>query len=73
MTVDVFKEWFKQMLDELPPNSVIVMDNATSYHGWKSVKILNSSSKKVEILEWLLNRSINVPVLAIKAELLQLV
>lgn len=48
VTAEVFEEWFKQVLNELPMGSVIVMDNA-SYHSRKSVRISNTNSEKAEI------------------------
>ncbi|XP_054259366.1 uncharacterized protein LOC128984106 [Macrosteles quadrilineatus] len=52
MNAKAFEDWFTGVLHVLPPNSVIVMDNA-SYHSETLYKLLNMSWKKGEIQEWL--------------------
>lgn len=49
MTAELFEKWFEcTLLPKLPPNSVIVLDNA-SYHSRLSEKIPTTSSNKTEI------------------------
>ena len=70
MNASVFEEWFREVLHLLPPNSVVVMDNA-SYHSRLKEQLPNTSWKKARIIEWLTNHGIHVDQSAIKAELLQ--
>lgn len=69
MNADVFEKWFLQVLPLLEPNSVIVLDNA-SYHSRYVEKIPNTSSRKDEIIQWLVARGVNVDQSYLKAELL---
>ena len=56
MTSLRFEEWFrKQLLPNIPPNSVIVMDNA-SYHSVQLEKKPTQAWKKIEIKEWLIKK-----------------
>ncbi|XP_050500852.1 uncharacterized protein LOC126880830 [Diabrotica virgifera virgifera] len=53
MTSSLFKEWFeKKVLPNLPPKSVIVMDNAT-YHSEQIKKIPGVGSTKKQISDFL--------------------
>lgn len=53
MNAEVFENWFKNiLLPKLPPNSVIVMDNA-SYHSEQLDKIPNTTTNKATIQEFL--------------------
>ena len=53
MTGDTFEKWFSDTLvPNLPPNSVIVMDNA-SYHTVRPETIPTSNSRKSTIQDWL--------------------
>ena len=53
MTADLFEKWFsEQLLPNIPPNSVIVLDNA-SYHSRILNKIPNSGTKKEDILNFM--------------------
>lgn len=72
MNGDVFEEYFEQMLDLIPPNSVIVMDNA-SYHSRKIEKIPTNSWRKAEIIEWLVQKNITFEENMVKKELLSIV
>lgn len=48
-TAELFEEWFQNcLLPNIPPNSVIVMDNA-SYHSRQLQKIPGSNNTKLEI------------------------
>ncbi|XP_072400443.1 uncharacterized protein [Diabrotica undecimpunctata] len=61
MTAHLFEKWFKeQLLPNIPPNSVIVMDNA-SYHSRLLRKIPNSSTKKDDIITFLRDKKIRLP------------
>ncbi|XP_074652754.1 uncharacterized protein LOC141907083 [Tubulanus polymorphus] len=53
-----FEKWFEEILvPKLPPNSVIVMDNA-SYHSVRSEKIPTSNSLKEDMQVWLSQKGI---------------
>lgn len=48
-----FEKWIRErVLPNLPPNSVIVMDNAP-YHGEQDDKVPNKSATKKVMIEWL--------------------
>lgn len=54
-----FEEWMlNKVFPNIPPNSVIIMDNA-SYHSVKSEKIPTSNSLKSEMQEWLNKNNIS--------------
>jgi transposase len=72
MTADVFEEYFEQMLDLIPKNSVIVMDNA-SYHSRLAEKLPTTAWKKGEIIEWLDKHAIEYKENSTKKELLPIV
>lgn len=68
-----FMHWLSnKLIPNLPPNGIVVMDNA-SYHSVQINKAPTQSNKKCDIISWL--QSNNVPVTADmrKAELLHLV
>nr|CAI5867612.1 unnamed protein product [Callosobruchus analis] len=71
MTSDVFEEYFSQMIDLLPGNSVIVMDNA-SYHSRFKEPLPNTKWKKQELLDWLISKNIQPQERLLKPELLSL-
>ncbi|MGH9701391.1 MAG: transposase, partial [Candidatus Acidiferrales bacterium] len=61
MTANLFEKWFsEQLLPNIPPNSVIVMDNA-SYHSRILNKIPNQSSKKEDILRFMRKKNMDIP------------
>lgn len=73
MNGDVFEKWFKeQLIPNIPPNSIIVMDNA-AYH---KVLTLNSApttgSLKNEIRDWLESNKIPCNSDCLKAELVEI-
>ena len=71
MTASLFEKWFiEQLLPNLSPNSVIVMDNA-SYHSRLHNKVPNSSTKKDEILKFMESKTIEIPQKATKKVLLE--
>lgn len=72
MNGDVFEEYFEQMLDLIPPNSVIVMDNA-SYHSRKVDRIPTNSWRKADIIQWLGQNNIPFDESMVKKELLSIV
>ncbi|CAG4982209.1 unnamed protein product [Colias eurytheme] len=58
MNFENYKTWLtKQLLPNLPKNSVIIMDNA-SYHNVVSEKCPNSNSNKSIMQEWLTEKNI---------------
>ncbi|KAH6920073.1 hypothetical protein HPB50_028940 [Hyalomma asiaticum] len=68
-----FQKWFvEQLLPNIKPRSVIVMDNA-SYHSAQVEKVPSSSSRKADIQCWLKSKSIPFSDDYLKSELLQLV
>ncbi|XP_063847657.1 uncharacterized protein LOC135095928 [Scylla paramamosain] len=72
MNSTVFEEWFRmQLLPNIPPNSVIVMDNA-SYHSRQVEKLPTSSWRKADIKNWLKLKGITVSDDLSKAELYEL-
>ena len=72
MNATVFEEWFRmQLLPNIPPNSVIVMDNA-SYHSRQVEKLPTSSWRKADIKDWLMQKGVAVRDDLSKAELYEL-
>lgn len=69
MNFENFSKWLKEKyLPNLPPNSVIVLDNA-SYHNVHSEKVPNMSSRKIEMIDWLKARNIGHDEKMYKSEL----
>ena len=61
MTADLFEKWAEQqLLPNIPPNSVIVMDNA-SYHSRQKTKIPNTSTKKADIFQFMKKKAWKYP------------
>lgn len=61
MTAVLFEKWFdEQLLPNIPPNSVIVMDNA-SYHSRILNKVPNNKTKKEDIIKFMRSKNINIP------------
>ncbi|CAC5369026.1 unnamed protein product [Mytilus coruscus] len=75
MIKEHFTEWFKDtLLPKLPPQSVIMMDNAPYHsHLVPDSRVPNTGSRKPDILAWLDRNNIDYPENAIKAELLEFV
>lgn len=68
-----YKKWLtEQLIPNLPPQTVLVIDNA-SYHNKQINPAPNSSSKKADIVQWLVNHNIPFDVKMLKTELYQLV
>lgn len=73
MNSENFIKWVEnQLLPNLPPRSVLVVDNA-SYHNVPVKKNVTSGSKKQEILEWLEEKGIPFNPTLLKPELYKLV
>jgi len=61
MDSNLFEHWFKnQLLPNLPPNSVIVMDNA-SVHSRLAKKVPRKGMRKAIILEFMSEEQIPIP------------
>lgn len=72
MNAVTFEEWFSKILELLPPNAVIVMDNAP-YHSRKIEKCPTSTWRKDDIKEWLHSKNITFQEHILKTELVTLV
>ena len=70
MNKEHFTEWFKDtLLPKLPPQSVIVMDNAPYYINLvPDSRVPNTGSRKPDILAWLDRNNIDYPETANKAK-----
>jgi len=67
-----FENWFEEkVLPNLPPRSIVVMDNA-SYHSRTVEKFPNMSWRKDDIQKYLTNKGVQWSITLVKAELLQL-
>ncbi|XP_076028786.1 uncharacterized protein LOC143017786 [Oratosquilla oratoria] len=72
MNATVFEKWFrKQLLPNIPPNSVIVMDNS-SYHSALLEKLPTSSWREGELKDWLTKEGVQPSDELSKAELYEL-
>lgn len=69
MNAAAFEEWFSGIMHLLPPDSVIVMDNA-SYHSETLKKLPNMSWNKLKIQQWLTENGVEYNQKDVKAELL---
>ncbi|XP_054267154.1 uncharacterized protein LOC128989301 [Macrosteles quadrilineatus] len=69
MNGKAFQDWFEGIIHLLPPDSVIVMDNA-SYHSETLFKIPNMSWKKKDIQNFLTSHGVFFNLSDVKAELL---
>lgn len=74
MTAQLFEKWFsEQLLPNILPNSVVVMDNA-SYHSRLLSKVPNNSTKKQDIIDFMKKKNINIPEkMPLKNELLKII
>ena len=69
MSADHFEEWFAtKLFPNVPPNSLIVMDNA-SYHSRPSDPVPVKSCTKQKMQDWLQAKGVEFPRNALKAEL----
>ncbi|XP_026333412.1 uncharacterized protein LOC113240348 [Hyposmocoma kahamanoa] len=72
MDAKLFETWFEyQLIPNIPPNSVIVLDNAT-YHRRQIEKIPNTGTRKDKIVRFLRDHYIDVPSRSTKKILLDL-
>ena len=70
MNTEHYMEWFtQQLLPNLTPNSVIIVDNAT-YHNKQKDKPPTASNKKDDIKQWLNRQNIQYDDTDIKKTLL---
>ena len=73
MNAERFEEWFRdQLIHNLKPSSLIVIDNAP-YHSRRLEKVPTTNSRKSEMQDWLLAHNIQYPECALKCELLSLI
>lgn len=70
MNSEVFEGWFKRILEKLPKESVVVMDNA-SYHSRRLERLPTTSWRKANIQEWLKSKGIDYGGDMVKSELLE--
>lgn len=68
-----YVKWLKEkLIPNLPPQSIVVMDNA-SYHNKLLEKQPTSNSRKAELIKWLQDRRITFPERATNAELYEII
>ena len=73
MTGEHFEEWFRdKLLPNIPPDSLIVMDNA-SYHSRRCEEIPVKSWTKKKLIEWLDGKGIAYPPKALKSEVYSII
>ncbi|XP_074039431.1 uncharacterized protein [Leptinotarsa decemlineata] len=72
MNGESFEQWFSKVLPHLEDNAVIVMDNAP-YYSRRLEKIPTTSSKKVEIQNWLPSKNISFEDSMLRVQLLKIV
>ena len=72
ITFETFLEWFMENIDELPQNSVIVIDNA-SIHNKRPDGTPNSLTKKADLQAWLIKKNIYFKPKAKRPELWKIV
>lgn len=64
-----FEKWYEQILNKIPPGSVVVMDNAP-YHSRHIEKVPTMNWRKDAIQGWLRQKNINYDEKEIKADLI---
>ncbi|XP_031354629.1 uncharacterized protein LOC116179062 [Photinus pyralis] len=70
MDTDTYEKWFiDQLIPNIPPNSVIVIDNA-SYHSRKVEQIPTMSWRKEHIMNWLMEKEVPIEDNMLKRDLL---
>lgn len=73
MNYENYEKWIKnQLLPNVPPRSVIVIDNAP-YHNKQAQKCPNSTTRKDEMKSWLRLRNIPFPDNSLKPELYNII
>ena len=68
----IFFDWFKEVLPHLPPNAVVVMDNA-SFHNKHAPGTPTSNTKKADMTAWLIEQNVDFPLNALKADLWKII
>lgn len=73
MNYENYEKWLRiQLMPNLPPHSVVVVDNA-SYHNKQWDIAPNSNSKKAEMQAWLTEKGIHYDETLLKPELYNLI
>ena len=73
MNHTLFTKWFiKQLLPNIPANSVIIMDNASYHNVLSEHSAPTATCKKDKIISWLSNNGIPVSKDCLKAELVEI-
>ncbi|XP_026313588.1 uncharacterized protein LOC113239591 [Hyposmocoma kahamanoa] len=72
MDANKFKEWFKTLLQNLPEQCTIIMDNA-SYHSVQIDRAPTQANKKADLVAWLQRNGVEADMELLKVELLRLV
>ncbi len=73
MTGEHFEQWFKdKLLPNVPPNCLIVMDNA-SYHSRLCEEIPTQSWLKTKMIDWLVYHDVPFRAHALKSELFDII
>ena len=69
MNHQIFEKWFEnKLIPNIPPDSLIVMDNA-SYHSRRFEPLPTSNWRKGDMITWLTNKGIPLPTKCIKQNL----
>ena len=68
MNAKNFKKYFASLCENLPKNSVIVIDNA-SYHSRNSDSYPKSNWRKQQLIDWLKEKNVTMTDKALPAEL----
>ena len=68
----VFQSWFFKLMENIPPNSTIVMDNAP-YHSVVKERPPTTAWKKSDIQDWLTKNNVEWSPSMLKPELMELV
>ena len=73
MNGENFKKWFMEMLlPNIPPNAIIVIDNAP-YHSMQTEKAPTTATRKADMIAWLQNKGISFAADMLKPELYELI
>lgn len=70
MNAENYEEWFRNICQLLPPESVVVIDNAT-YHSRQVEQLPTSAWRKADLLGWLRDKNIEFESDSTKTELLE--
>jgi transposase len=74
MDVENFTRWFtKQLLPNIPDNSVIIMDNASYHNAFEDDGVPSLNSKKAALQEWLNHEGISFDEDYLRPQLIELV